>query len=350
MNRTYKSYKTYKMKTKELSELRQDPISGDWVIISTARAKRPESFKLLQHNRYETPIETCPFEDPQAHGNGEPLLMYGKNGSDWSVQVIKNKFPIVSGDECVLAPRQYGPYLFQVPASGYHEVVVLRDHTKTLARLNPAEVELVIRAYQERFQALKKAECADYILIIHNHGREAGASVSHPHSQILAAPFVPADIRRSLAGSQRYQTERGRCVHCDIIAWELKEKKRLIFENDSMVALVPYAPRFSFEIRIFPKEHSAHFEEIDPEDRRDLAEALKVSLAKIYHGLNDVAYNFFIHTAPVSLNQPYDFYHWHIEINPRIATWGGFELGTGGDVIDIDPDEAAKHLRSIKVI
>ena len=336
------------MKSKELSELRQDPVSGDWVIISTARAKRPESFKSLQPNRYETPIETCPFEDPQAHGNGQPLLVYRKNG-DWAVQVIHNKFPIVSGAECGLAPQPYGPYLFQSPASGYHEVVIARDHRKSLARLEPADVELIVRAYQERFQALKKAECADYILIIHNHGKEAGASVSHPHSQILAVPFVPSDIRRSLDGSRKYQAERGRCAHCDIIAWELKEKKRVVFENGTMVALVPYAPKFSFEIRIFPKDHAARFEDINPEDRRDLAEALKVSLAKIFYGLNDAAYNFFIHTAPVSLKESYDYYHWHVEINPRMVTWGGFELGTGGDVIDIDPDEAAKHLRNIKV-
>ena len=335
------------MKTKELSELRQDPVSGDWVIISTARAKRPESFKSLQSAHYQTPIETCPFENPQESGNGEPLLVYKKDG-DWLVQVINNKFPIVSGAECSFSPRPYGLYSFQTPASGYHEVVVLRDHSRSLARLDPAEVELVINAYQERFQALKKSACANYILVMHNHGREAGASVSHPHSQILAVPFVPADIRRSLAGSKSYQAERGRCVHCDIIAWELKEKKRLIFENDSTVALVPYAPKFSFEIRIFPKAHSAYFEDIGLEEKRDLAEALKASLAKIYFGLNDAAYNFFIHTSPVSLDQPYDFYHWHVEINPRTATWGGFELGTGGDVIEIDPDEAARHLRSIR--
>lgn len=329
--------------------MRQDPVSGDWIIISTARAKRPESFKSLQHNRYETPIETCPFENPQVHGNGEPLLVFKKSDGDWLIQVIKNKFPIVSGAECGLAPQPYGPYSFQAPASGYHEVVIARDHRKSPAQLELADVELMVRAYQERFLALKKSECANYILIIHNHGREAGASVSHPHSQILAIPFVPSDIRRSLEGSKRYWAERGRCVHCDIIAWELKEKKRIVFENNSMAALVPYAPKFSFEVRIFPKQHSARFEDVNPEDRRDLAEALKMSLAKIYHGLNDTAYNFFIHTAPVSLDQPYDFYHWHVEINPRIATWGGFELGTGGDVIDVDPDEAAKHLRSIKI-
>lgn len=334
-------------KSKEVSELRQDPVSGDWVIISTARAKRPESFKSLQHNRYETPIETCPFENPQAHGNGEPLLAYKKGNGDWMVQVINNKFPIVSGEVCGLEERR-GPYAVQKSA-GYHEVVVFRDHHKTIAQLEVDEVLQIIEAYQARYQTLKKAKCADYILIIHNHGREAGASVSHPHSQILAVPFIPSDIRRSLWGSKRYYEECGRCVHCDILAWELKEKSRIIFENETMVVLAPYVPRFSFEVRIFPKRHQPYFENFILEEIHDLAEALKVSLAKIYHGLNDAAYNFFIHTAPVSLKESYDYYHWHVEINPRIVTWGGFELGTGGDVIDVDPDEAARHLRGIRV-
>ncbi len=336
-------------KPKEISELRQDPVSRDWIIISTARAKRPEAYKNKNREAIMTPIDLCPFEDPQKHGNGEPLLVYTpKDSRDWFVQVIKNKFPIVEGDKCGLE-NKVGPYTVQNPAAGRNEVVITKDHNRGLAQMNTDEVMLVIKAYKERYGSLKKEEYARYILIIHNHGREAGASVSHPHSQILALPFVPSDIKRSLDGSQKYHQDSGRCAHCDILDWELKEKSRIIFENDLMVALTPFAPKFSYEIRIFPKKHSSYFEEIESAEIHDLAEALRVSLAKIYQGLGNPAYNFFIHTPPASHNKEYDYYHWHLEINPRLGVWGGFELGTGGDVIDTDPDEAARYLRSIKV-
>ena len=207
----------------------------------------------------------------------------------------------------------------------------------------------IVSVYYDRYNELKNKECANYILIIHNHGREAGASVSHPHSQILAIPFIPSDISRSLSGSAIYKIERKRCVHCDIIEWELKEKKRIIFENDNFVALMPYVPRFSYEIRIFPKNHLVFFEEANNLELKDFAEALRVSLAKIFYGLGNPSYNFFIHTPPTDAEHDYNFYHWHLEINPRIAIWGGFELGTGGEVINTDPDEAAEFLRNIKV-
>ncbi len=334
---------------KEVSQLRQDPVSQDWIIISTARSKKPGAFNLNNSPAEPTPIELCPFEDPQKSGNGEPLLIYYKPGAkNWSLQVIKNRFPIIAGDVCGLEKRE-GPYLIQQQAGGYHEVVITKDHARSIGQMETSEVIEIIQAYKERYESLKASVCANYILIMHNHGRGAGASVSHPHSQILAVSFLPADIRRSLVGSFNYFNERHRCVHCDVLEWELKEKNRIVFENNSMVALVPFAPRFSFEVRIFPKQHRSYFEEITENETADLAEALRISLGKFYHGLNNVSYNFFIHTPPASREIDYSHYHWHLEINPRVSVWGGFELGTGGEVIEVDPDEAAKHLRSIKV-
>ncbi len=325
----------------EKSELRQDPVSGDWIIISTGRAKRPEAFRSRNLAAEETPLNLCPFEDPKAHGN-EIVKDYASG-----IKVVNNKYPIVKGSVCNLEKR-VGPYLVREVA-GYHEVVIFKDHRQSLGELSVGEVNQIVAVYRERYQELKNKECADYILIMHNYGREAGASISHPHSQILVLPFVPSDIERSLAGSKRYYGERKRCVHCDMVEWELKEKRRVIFENDNFVALVPYVPRFSHETRIFPKTHQAYFEESNEAGLKDLAEVLKVTLAKIYNGLNNPAYNFFIHTPPADRSEDYDYYHWHLEINPRINTWGGFELGTGGEVIDTDPDEAAEYLRKTRV-
>ena len=331
---------------KEISELRQDPVSGDWVIISTGRVQRPESFKSHHMAASETPINLCPFENPQEHGN-TVVKTYGASDHDWAVKVVKNKFPIVSGQNCGFEKR-IGPYASN-EAAGQHEVVIFKDHLKSLAQLETADIGRIVAVFKERYLELAKMPCANYILIFFNHGREAGASISHPHAQIMALSFVPADIRRSLDGSKRYYSERGRCANCDMLSWELKEKKRLVFENDYFAALVPYAPKFSYEIRIFPKKHWPYFEETEDVKLKDFAEALKVSLAKIYNGLNNPAYNFFIHTPPAERDHEYDYYHWHLEINPRLAVWGGFELGTGSDVIDVDPDEAAKFLRSVKI-
>jgi UDPglucose--hexose-1-phosphate uridylyltransferase len=330
---------------KEISELRQDPVSRDWVIVSTGRAKRPNEYKSSTEPGQETPIDLCPFDDPKKHGNEVVKSFSRKGENDWFVQVVKNKYPIAHGNECYIEDRR-GPYSVQTQAAGYHEVVITRDHKKSLAQMSAEEVQIVVEAYKSRYFDLEVKDCAKYILIFHNHGRDAGATVSHPHSQILAIPYIPADVRRSLEGAANYHSERKRCVHCDILEWELKEKKRIIFENENFVALVPYVPKFSYEIRILPKKHQPYFEE--DENTKDLAEALKISLEKIYKGLNNVAYNFFIHTPPADRNNEYDYYHWHLEINPRTSNWGGFELGTGGDVISIDPDDAAEYFRSVK--
>lgn len=326
---------------KEINELRQDPVSRDWIIISSGRSKRPDSFKLVKNTHQETVIDLCPFEDPKTHGN-EIVKTYSSG-----IKVVNNKFPIIKGDVCNLEKR-VGPYLTK-DSAGYHEVVIFKDHKKSFAEMSVEEVFSVVSAYQDRYNILKNKECANYILIIHNHGRDAGASVSHPHSQILAVPFIPSDIGRSLSGSAMYKMERHRCVHCDIIEWEIKTQKRVIFENENFVAIVPFVPRFSYEIRIFPKKHQSFFEESDTLELKDFAEALRISLAKVFHGLNNPAYNFFIHTPPTDAEHDYDFYHWHLEINPRIGEWGGFELGTGSEVINTDPDEVAEYLKNIKI-
>ena len=184
----------------------------------------------------------------------------------------------------------------------------------------------------------------EYILIIHNHGSEAGASVPHPHSQMFAIPLIPPDVSRSIKGSQRYFYENKHCVHCDMIHWDLKEKKRIIFENKCFVALNPYASKVSFETRIYPKIHESMFEVIDIEQRQYLAETMQFVFSKFNKNLKNPDYNMVIHTSPPKLSAT-RHYHWHVEILPRIGIWGGLELGAGIDVVKIPPEEAAKILK-----
>lgn len=326
-----------------VSELRQDLVSGDWVLIATGRARRPHSFIKEKRLKLEQPISECPFENPQATGHGEPLLIYYEK-KDWSLQVIKNKFPAFGPGNCSTTYKE-GPYTL-MDGAGFHEIIITRNHKKHIHLLPVEKIEEIIRAYQERYLALMKLQCANYISIFHNHGREAGASISHPHSQLMAFPIIPADIRRSLEGSEKFRKEHNRCVHCLMLKWE-KDEGRSIFQNEHFIVYAPFVPRTAFELRIFPRKHKSNFERITKTERKYLAEALSITLGKLYRGLKDPPYNFFIHTAPCD-GKDYKHYHWHIEVLPKTAIWAGFELGTGIEISTIEPEEVAKFLRKIK--
>lgn len=339
-----------------VSELRQDIVSGEWVAIAPGRALRPKELAKLKQVK-ASPKSTCPFEDPQKTGHGNPLLALDRNGKelsltasssklkvkvDWFLQVVPNKFPVVGKGDCSTKYSE-GPYAW-MEGVGFHEVVIYRDHERDPANFKKEELEAMLLGYKKRYLVLSKEKCVEYILIYHNHGREAGASIFHPHSQIIALPVIPPDVSRSIKGSSRYFEEYSRCVHCDMVAWEKKSKKRLVFENSEMIAFCPFASKVPFEVRIFPKKHENSFEAIDERQIKDLADALKDVLGKIKKGLGGPSYNFFIHTAP-RRREEFTHYHWHIEILPRTSIWAGVELGTGIEVSSVAPEDAATYLR-----
>jgi len=323
------------------SELRFDPVSKDWVLIATGRARRPETFVQEKRQKHEESKEKCPFCRIEIQKN--PTFILPKNhGKDWQIIVIPNKFPAV-GRCPALIENTIGPYKW-VTGVGFHEVVVMRDHKKQIAQLPKNDVRGIIDAYHERYLDLMNEKFVSYISIFHNHGKEAGASVSHPHSQIIALPLIDPDLERSLQGSHDYYKKYRRCVHCSMINEDLKDGRRIIFENKEFIALAPYASRVAFEIRIYPKKHRAYFERIKNGEKDCLAECLREALARLYRGLGDPAYNFFLHTAPCD-GRNYDHYHWHFEILPKTSTWAGFELGTGIEISTIEPEVAAEFLR-----
>lgn len=366
---------------KNISELRQDLVSGDWVVIATGRARRPHEFLKEQRKTFKQPPKSCPFE--KLHGNA--LVVYSNDfnhkdgprqarrsyksphlpavlhtytgvgagysggwGDKWWVQVVPNKYPAFGkGGVCALFHRM-GPYQW-TEGVGFHEVVVSADHTRSIGEMSDQEVELVMRAYQDRYLAMKGNGCVEYISIFHNHGREAGASISHPHSQIIAIPVIPPDFSRSLKGAASYYRGHQGCIHCLELRYELRSQKRVVYENENFVAIAPYASKTAFEIRVFPKKHSSHFEEIRPRERWALANALRSSLAKLRLGLKNPDYNFFLHTAPTADSKDFRYYHWHFEILPKTAIWAGFEIGTGIEISALSPEAAAGFLRKIKV-
>lgn len=333
---------------RSISELRQDPIIDDWVVIATGRAKRPNAFIKARKEKWYQSKKDCPFEDPQKSGNPHPLLIYYKDKSkkDWSLQVVQNKFPAFGPGLCE-AIRKEGPYTVQ-DGVGFHEVIITRDHNRQIAQFSDKETEEVIHAYQERYLALMDQKCVKYISIFHNQGKEGGATMFHPHSQLVAIPVIPANIKKSLDGAKRFFQKNKKCVYCTMLDWERKVKERIVYENDNFIALCPYASVTAFEIVIAPKMHSSCFEMLSDIERLHTANALRVSLRKLFKGLRNPDYNFFIHTSPCQRAEDYHYYHWHIIILPKTAVWAGFELGTGIEISSIRPEDAAAFLRKQK--
>ncbi len=342
---------------KHISELRQDLVSGDWVLIATGRARRPNEFSRHSAAERPQPQAGCPFERLLPAS----LLVYDRAGTrhvptaknrpylarDWRVQVVPNKYPAFGHAGTCALERKIGPYRWQ-DGVGFHEVVISRDHWRSIAEMDGSEVSSIIRAYRDRYLTLKEDECVQYISIFHNHGREAGATISHPHSQIIAIPVIPPDVARSIRGSAVYFGNNRACVHCRMIRYETEDGRRIIHRNRDFVAFSPYVSRSAFEVRIFPLRHEPDFGTIADEAIGSLADALVAVLAKLSRGLKRPAYNFFIHTTPTAAVGAARYYHWHIEIIPKTAVWAGFEIGTGIEISTIAPETAATFLRRIK--
>lgn len=363
-------------KQNEVSELRRDPVSNEWVLIATARSKRPSMYKEKRKHAIQ-PRGTCPFCNLEKSGTTEYSLLYPLNertayakrlkkdgdiqtmhGKKWSLAVVPNKFPaLIPG--LGLEKSQQGVHEV-LPGRGYHEVLITASHILDIGRMPLDRVQEVLKAYQERYIDLCQQKHIKYISLFHNHGKEAGASISHPHSQILAIPVIPRDVRSSLQGSKKYFKKHKRCVHCDMIKWERNKKVRIVYENKDFVVLCPFSSSVAFEIRIYPKKHSSYFEEIKPNQLKTLSQCFKVSLNKMYKALGNPPFNFFLHTSPcdgvagsagsyIRKNKNHDHYHWHFEIHPKLSIWAGFELSTGLEISTVDPEFAAETLRKTKI-
>src|SRR4030042_1029611 len=328
-------------KQNKISELRQDLITGDWVVIALGRGKRPGEF-VKKREPYAPLSDKCPFCFPEEPGQEKDVLIMRRAEGDWSLRVLPNKYPAFSRNQ-PLKNFEEGPY-FGMNGVGHHEVVITRDHNRQIANLDPIEVAEIIDAYQDCYISLMNKKSVNYIEIFHNHGKEAGATIEHPHSQLMAIPVISPGVRLELDGAENYHRTNRKCVYCAIAKWELESKKRLLFENDNFLVFCPYSSRVAFEIWVMPKSHKPYFERITNEEKIDLGEALQKAVYMIWKTLEDPAYNFYLHTSPCD-GKDYPHYHWHIEILPHTATWAGFELSTGIEISTIEPEVAEEELR-----
>lgn len=331
-----------------MSELRYNIISRDWVVIATERAKRPLDFKKPQKDVKPIPDykADCPFcPGNEGDRSDETFCLGDKN--NWKIRSIYNKFPAVSPKEKVV--RENDGIYHSLSGYGIAEVIIEnRRHNLCIATMSVGEVEDVIRVYRERYIAIQKIKDIEAIIIFRNHGPSAGTSLEHPHSQLIATPIVPPMTRNRVEAAMSFYDNTGTCIYCKTIEDELKAKKRIVLETEKFVAFMPYASAAPFATYILPREHKSSFANIDDSEIKDLAHNLRTVLAKLYYGLNNPDFNYTIRSAPVKENDS-EYFHWGINIFPRITQPAGFELGSGIFINTALPEESAEFLRNTKV-
>ncbi len=330
-----------------MPEIRQNLATKEWVIIATERAKRPEDFvppkKTLTEEKPPL-IQNCPF-CPGNESKTPPEVFSIKNEKGWLVRVIPNKFAALNseGDKT----RKFDGIHRSMSGVGFHEVLIESPlHNVTTAILDNPQVELILKTYKNRIEELYKDERIALVIPFKNHGSSAGTSLEHPHSQIIALPLIPLNVRTRIERAIRYYDDYGECVHCKMIQDEILSKDRIIYDSKYFVAFVPYAASSPFHIWIHPKKHSPAYTNITDEEIKDLAIVLKTILLKLYKGLKDPDFNYVIRTSPKDEGNK-EALHWYISVIPRITRTAGFEMGSGMFINTALPEKSAEFLRNI---
>lgn len=331
-----------------MPELRRDPIVGRWVIIATERARRPSD---VGREPAVHPGGLCPFCPGNEDKTPREVYVAGRapsapaNSPGWKVRVIPNRFPAlkIEGD----LDRQAEGIYDRMNGIGAHEVIIENpDHARALEDLPAADLTEVLFAFKARILDLRNDLRFKYLLLFKNHGQLAGASLEHAHSQLIALPVVPRQAIEEIEGARRHFDLKERCIFCDIVGQERKDRSRLVFENDEFVVFAPWAPRSPFETWIVPKRHESNYE-VEPKERLgQCAQALGTTLRRLRAALGNPAYNFIVHSNPLR-DAPSPSYHWHLEVMPALTQVAGFEWGSGFHINPVPPEEAAEFLRKV---
>lgn len=341
-----------------MSELRKDLVSGRWVIIATERSKRPDDFRPADGRGAEAgPRGFCPFcEGSEVKTPPEipTTLRRPETASDrpgWTVRVVPNKFPALNrGPASPKMTRGIFPWM---EGRGVHEVVIENpDHGLELGDLPAAHIRDVLEVIRQRVRTIEEEFHYRYVQVFKNKGREAGASLSHPHTQILATPIVPKRVKEEIYGADRLHRNFKECIFCRIVREEDAAKDRVVLRNDHFAVVTPFASRFPFEMAVYPARHSPYFTGIAEEELASLAGTLKSLLTRLKQTVGDPPYNMVLHQAPnpafsVQAWPQMDLvYHWHLEIFPVLTKVAGFEWGTGFHINPVPPETAAGFLRA----
>ncbi len=330
-----------------MPELRQNRFTKEWVIVATERARRPEEMAVKRERKPLPPhVATCPF----CPGNEQltpPEVMRIGNGAGWRVRVVPNKFAALSRDSDL--QRTFRRSRRSMHGFGIHDVIVeTPDHSLTTALLPDEHVGEILRCYKQRFDELSVDPRIAHVTIFKNHGADAGTSLEHPHSQLIATPVISSQVRARMYEALRHFDEFGECMFCSALEEDLEEKSRLVLTSDHFIVVEPFASASPFSTYIYPRRHMASFGYISEPEIADLARVLRTVLAKLYVGLKNPDFNYSIRTAPAEC-AGVTYYHWYVSIIPRLTRVAGFELGSGMFINTVLPEAAAEYLRNVQV-
>ena len=330
-----------------MPELRQDPVTLRWVTIATERARRPTSF-TRSNWRSVVSSARCPFCEGNEGMTPPETMAFRASGTapntpGWTFRVVPNLYAAFGPADAEPIVQRVGPYL-SMSGVGAHEVLIdSPDHLRDIADHDVPKVAEVVRGFVDRYRAAAASPCVRYVLLIVNHGREAGASLEHPHAQLFAIPLVPDAVQREIEGVARRIGEAGSCPFCEMVAYETSAGERVIYENDGFLVFAPYASRVPFETWIVPKPHQPRFEASSSAEQLAFADALRELASRLKRRLNDPPYNLYLHTAPTQWTG--GAYHWHAEVLPKLSIAAGFELGSDLYIDVVTPEAAAEYLQ-----
>jgi UDPglucose--hexose-1-phosphate uridylyltransferase len=339
------------------NEVRKDYLLDRWVVIATERGRRPTDFAKKERQQ-QAQTTTCPMCPGNEHMTPPAVLVYLKRGKtikkskeagdsrakNWLVRCVPNLYPAFAPPRGKISQKQILKNDCLALAAGHHEVVIESpDHNEHPADARIPQLELAINAYIDRLRELSKKPYVKYVSIFRNHGLEAGASLSHAHSQIIATPFIPRTVKDELEASRKIWKRTKECPFCDIIDKE-RHGPRFILENSKFVVLAPYASVHPMEFWILPEKHEHTMLNLSQDEVKILAQTLKTCLSGLKRLVNDPPYNYGIHLA--TSKDASKYYHWHLEVYPKLAIWAGFEKSTGMYINTVTPETAAEAMRS----
>ncbi len=347
-----------------MAELRKDYLIDRYVIVAPKRGERPHQFNhSAEQNSVNNKLADASGVSSSAtvsssaasssysvksspscffcQGNESqtpPEIYRLSDGKNWKMRVFPNKFSAVDGGDPSI--KTHNEFFTFADAVGSHEVLVeTNDHSKQLWDLSVDDMFNIFKTYVMRIKELERRENVKYVAVFKNHGKDAGTSIMHSHSQIVAYNLVPVSIQREEDAVKTYAKANSCCAFCKIINVE-KTSYRRVFENQSFVSFTPYASRLPYELWFFPKRHVISVKELSDSEIKDLCEMLKKALTKLK--AMDASYNMYLHNGSGSEKN----FHFHVELLPRVATWAGFELGTDTYILSVSPEDAAEYYRS----
>jgi UDPglucose--hexose-1-phosphate uridylyltransferase len=331
-----------------MPELRQNFFTKEWVIIATDRAKRPDQMAVHRARKEARPyVADCPFCPGNEHLTPPEVLRIPDQNGGWKLRVVPNKFSALNRTET--PARTIHRSRRSIQGFGIHDVIIETvDHSQPMALMTDTHVSDLLRVYKVRYDELSLDPRIAHITIFKNHGSDAGTSLEHPHSQLIATPVISYQVRQRFQEALRHYDDFGICMFCQMLEEEIELKERVVSLSEHFVALEPYASPAPFSTHIYPRRHMASFGDISATELADLGRTLRSVLAKLYHGLANPDFNFTVRTAPAECIGV-KYFHWYLSVIPRLTRVAGFELGSGMFINSVIPEAAADFLRNVKV-